>query len=287
MKRCSRFRAFERRLKTEIPAVLRVYSDCMISRSAAGLSYYLLLSLFPMIVCFSIIITQFRPNEGELLKTVVSWIANDLSVIEAFTWENPEKVSSITIFTVALVLLLSTSAGAFRCLSHTSTDILHSVFPTQLVHQHRQTNGMIRLIFSYVFSIVLFFAVYISIFLMVLWDVVLDYLIADVPVYLVDLVDDTRYGVLLTIFFCICYLLQLLLLPRGFSWRSLMPGALFSAIGMGIITAYFSVFIRGSAKYSLVYGSLASIVLMLMWIFMCGNLILIGTLINVVHQSAK
>ena len=45
-----------------------------------------------------------------------------------------------------------------------------------------------------------------------------------------------------------------------------------------------------SSRYSLVYGSLASIIIMLVWLYLCGNILLIGNLFNCVwyrHKKVK
>ena len=38
----------------------------------------------------------------------------------------------------------------------------------------------------------------------------------------------------------------------------------------------FSWFIGMSSRYSLVYGSLASLIILLVWLYFCGNILLVG-----------
>ena len=49
---------------------------------------------------------------------------------------------------------------------------------------------------------------------------------------------------------------------------------------MAIVSAIFSAVISSSVKYSLVYGSLASVIVLLFWLYILGNIIIIGALIN-------
>ena len=37
-----------------------------------------------------------------------------------------------------------------------------------------------------------------------------------------------------------------------------------------------------SARYSLVYGSLASVIIMLVWLYLCGNILIMGNVVNFV-----
>ena len=43
----------------------------------------------------------------------------------------------------------------------------------------------------------------------------------------------------------------------------------------------FSMFIAVSARYPLVYGSLASLVLLMFWLFLCCQIIFLGAALNV------
>jgi membrane protein len=42
----------------------------------------------------------------------------------------------------------------------------------------------------------------------------------------------------------------------------------------------FSWFISMSTRYSLVYGSLVSIVVMMVWLYLCGNILLAGNILS-------
>ena len=52
--------------------------------------------------------------------------------------------------------------------------------------------------------------------------------------------------------------------------------ALFSAGALVACSVLFSWFIGMSSRYSLVYGSLASLIILLVWLYFCGNILLAG-----------
>ncbi|MBQ7983595.1 MAG: YihY/virulence factor BrkB family protein, partial [Clostridia bacterium] len=241
--------------------------------------------------CFSILLSQHPIEAYPIIAELAHGISGELSALDGFTWQNPDGISSVTIFLAALTLLLSASAGAFRCLAAATWELYtRADAPEHLLSSPKTQSGMIGMfgvIFGYVFSIVLFFAVYASIFLMILWEE-LTALLSHLLPYpaLGAILSALRYPFLLLLFFGICLGLLRVLQPRQLRRHfrpvrvTVVPGALFCTIGLVAVTLYFSLFIRGSAKYSLVYGSLASMILFLMWIFLCGNILLIGTAIN-------
>ena len=52
-------------------------------------------------------------------------------------------------------------------------------------------------------------------------------------------------------------------------------------------TALFSWFIGLSARYSLVYGSLASVIILLVWLYLCGNILILGDVFNCVWYRRR
>ena len=59
-----------------------------------------------------------------------------------------------------------------------------------------------------------------------------------------------------------------------------MAGALLASLALAAASAIFSLLVGGSAQYSLVYGSLASVIIMLVWLYLCGNVLILGSVFN-------
>ena len=58
------------------------------------------------------------------------------------------------------------------------------------------------------------------------------------------------------------------------------PGALLGTLGIVLMSIAFSAFIAVSSRYPLVYGSLASIILLMFWLFLSCQMICIGAALN-------
>ena len=70
---------------------------------------------------------------------------------------------------------------------------------------------------------------------------------------------------------------------RYYTW----PGAIFATFGIVAMSLIFSEFIAVSARYSLVYGSLASVILLMYWIYLICQVIYIGAALNVSLRDLK
>ena len=88
-----------------------------------------------------------------------------------------------------------------------------------------------------------------------------------------------RFLVLFAILLMMILVLYRLTTPRRTPHR-VLPGALFSAVGIVVMSILLSWLIGNSAKYSLVYGSLASVVILLFWFHVFGLLLILGVVLN-------
>ena len=59
-------------------------------------------------------------------------------------------------------------------------------------------------------------------------------------------------------------------------WRHIWPGALFTAILFETVKNLFIYYLANFASYELVYGSLASVIILLVWIYLSAYILIIG-----------
>jgi membrane protein len=67
---------------------------------------------------------------------------------------------------------------------------------------------------------------------------------------------------------------------RQSRFHKALPGAVFSAIGWIAFSNIYSVYIDNMSNYSYIYGSLTAIVLLMLWLYFCVIIFLIGAEIN-------
>ena len=74
--------------------------------------------------------------------------------------------------------------------------------------------------------------------------------------------------------------------PHGCALGKPWPPS-FAAAALVAASILFSWFIGMSSKYSLVYGSLASVIILLLWLYLCGNILILGNVFNCVWYKRK
>ena len=63
-------------------------------------------------------------------------------------------------------------------------------------------------------------------------------------------------------------------------WRWISPGAVLALVGWVLVTAVFGLYVTNFSSYDQTYGSLASIVILLLWLYLSSTVVLLGALLN-------
>lgn len=261
-----------------VKETVELYLRYHISRSAASLSYFLTLSFFPFLLCISWFVGILNLDIQSFLEPLEKIIpGNLLDILSAYLEyvANP----SVALLIGGLVLMITASSGAFRAIISTMDE----------VYERQRRRGILSYLFSRVLSLIFLLTVYISIIVMVTGKWFLDLLERGFGVdTLLIHWQWLRFIVLFFFIFAMLYVLYRFVSPND---RQTRPPVFRTTL---LITAVlvagsilFSLFISLSSRYSLVYGPLASIIIMMLWLYLCSNIILVGAIFNAALYNRK
>lgn len=241
-----------------------------ISVFASSTAYFFFLSLVPMIILICTIV-PFTPITEDILLTVV----RDLIPVKIGTLVerliNSIYQKSAGLLSVAAVVTLWSAGKGMMALIRG----LNSVNNVQ----EKRNYFLIRMIAS-LYTAFMLLSVLISLIIVVFGNRLVHMVLYRIPKleYLFGLLLHFRYlaiWVILTIFFAAIYAY----VPnKKQHLREQIPGAAFSAMAWGIFCFGFSLYVD-YADYS-IYGSLAIIVLIMLWLYVCMYIILVGAYMN-------
>ncbi len=251
--------------------VVQYYLDKHISRASAALSYFFMLSLFPLLICLYAMLGSLFPSVQEL-KSILNGLLPEetLHTITEFLAYVDEN-SSTKMLTLAIAAMTGSSAAGFRIIDKVIFEL----------KGQRREERFFAFIFSFVFSLIFLAALYLAAILMATGEWFISY----VERY-VDFLNISHNWswFRFVILFLLLYVLILgvyRVCTRKNEDRILVPGAVFASVSIVGVSIVFSWFIGMSVKYSLVYGSLASVMIMLLWLYICGNILFVGSIINI------
>lgn len=256
------------------------YMRVSIPRSAAALSYFLILTLFPLLLCVNYFIGVFHLDLEALLTALAPVLPAGIprllkDYVLYASWRQSPALLAAAVFT----LVVSASA-ALRTLFHTM-DLLYERPP-------RHPFG--RFLLSILLSVLFLATVYLSMVVIFTGNWFFSLLETHLPAMLLQYLPLNALAGLwhwlrYLLLFCFMLLAVLLLYcvgtPARVRFRSpVILSAILTALAMVGCSAVFSWFVGMSSRYALVYGSLASLIVLLVWLYFCGNILLIGAAVS-------
>lgn len=242
-----------------------------VTRSAAEIAYYMVMALFPVIICMYDLLALILRDPTAVLRIVETLVLPRET--QALVSEFLNYVSGNTsqvMFIAALFVMITSASAAFRAMAAIVGEI----------HGDKRFGIVRNTVVSIIFSVTFLLVLYLCILLMLTGKHFLLWLDALMPrVSIVWSWNWLRFLVLFAILLMMILVLYRLTTPRRTSHR-VLPGALFSAVGIVVMSILLSWLIGNSAKYSLVYGSLASVVILLFWFQVFGLLLILGVVLN-------
>lgn len=257
-------------------AIRRAAGDDISMRSAQ-LAYYFFLSVFPLAICLVAVIGVFAAESAhfrsELLRVAAQLVPS--SNLLKRTINDVASNSGNTVISVgAVVTLWSASSGMSAVM-----DALNAQYR---VRESRPflTRILLAITLTIAVGILLLLAITIvlvgaaqvsavggGMFIRTLWEV------ARWPVVLVL----ALFGFALIYHFA----------PRVHrDWHWISPGSV-TALAVWIVASVgFRIYVHYFAHYSKTYGSLAAVIVLLLWFYITGLAILIGSEVNIVIESA-
>ena len=268
---------FMKRQLNILERIAEIYTAKKIPRASAALSYYLTMTFFPLLICLYTMLGSSYDRVMLMLDFVRGFIsAETAGYLEEFLRYVAENNNKAMMFG-SLAILVTSSSAAMRTFQATIGEI-----------QGRQRfQGLLGFAFSIVFSLVFLAAIYFSVLVMLTGGELIDLLNSYLP--LIDISDSwnyLRFLLLGGIGFVTVWGVYGVSVSRDDVYPT-WPGALAATVMLVAVSMAFSQFIGASTKYPLVYGSLAAVILLMLWLYTCCMVILCGAAFNVARRDSE
>ena len=255
--------------------ILRDFSAQMkkqnISAFAASTAFFLVLSIVPMLILICTIIPYTPLTEENLVRAVTEITPDRLdSLVEGLIAEVYEKSAGI-LSVAAITTLWSAGKGVLA--------LMRGLNAIGGVEEDRNY-FVVRLVAS-LYTVVMLVVLILSLFIMVFGNQLVELLLYRVPQLqiLVSFLMNFRFllvWAILTLLFSAVYAY----VPNEkLAFGEQVPGATFAAVVWSVFSWGFSLYVERTESYS-IYGSLSLIVIVMVWMYFCMYIIMIGAYLN-------
>lgn len=260
--------------------LLRRYYLHDVGRDSAALTYYLLFTLFPLMVFVSTLLGILDLDVASITQVLGQLVPGDVvSVLEAYLEYVSANVNRQLLW-FSLIFSIWFPMRATSCLLHS----LRKAFGL----------GPPRKVFLYqlgvfLFTIWLILTIGLTLLLAVVGRRALEFISALVtlPSGFVELWSYLRFIVLGVVMFLLLTVLYMLAQGQRRPLKEVVPGVATSLVAWMALSMAFSYYVENFSNYSVLYGSIATVVVLLLWLYMSGTVLIMGAELSAVLLRRK
>jgi len=240
---------------------------------AANTSYFLILSVFPILVLLLGLLRWTRFGEAELMALLSGMVPPALlPEAEVLIHQMQQTTSGTVVGLSALGALWSASRGIFGLLTG-----LNAIYGVSESRGYFCTRA-ISLFYTFAFLIVLLLTLVLHVF----GTGLLEYLRQSTGGFLRFLlrIVDLRFFLLLALQTALFTAMFMALPNRRNRLADSLPGAFLASSGWLIFSHLYSIYVENFSNYATVYGSVYAMAVSMLWLYFCISIVFYGGLLN-------
>ena len=256
---------------------IRIYTDTQVTIASAALSYYFTMTFFPLIICLYTMLGNSYDQAMRIVQFLKSFASEEaIDLISDFLVYVASN-NSPAMMVAGLAVLVTSASAASRSIQTTIGRMQGGV----------KFKAFMYFAFSILFSLVFLAAIYFAMLVMLTGRQFITTVNKLLP--FIDISHSwnwMRFLVMGGIFFVLVWGVYETA-KRNCDEYSTFPGTVVTTVALVAESLLFSVFIGRSAKYPLVYGSLASLILLMLWLYSCCLIIYVGAAVNIALRDTR
>ena len=260
--------------------LLRRWFDHHVARDSAALTYYLLFAIFPLLIFLNNLVGLLSYDLDALLAMLARVIPRDVVDLLGQYLVYVSRVSSRTLLWFSAVFTIYFPFRAANALFLSVRKAYGAGMPTGFVRYQ------LRVL---LFTLLLIVAIFFSVFASTIGNRVLDFVSR--YIYLSDLSihlwSRLRFVFIGAVMFAVIALLYALALDKHPAKRGIWPGVLTALVAWIVVSMLYSLYVERAANYSVIYGSIGTIIVLLLWLYLTAALLIMGAEFNSVLLSLR
>ena len=242
-----------------------------IAAYASSTAFFMFLSLIPLIMVLCSMIPFTVLTEQDLIQVIKQMIPDVVGALLVSIIEDVYDRATGVVSVALLITLWSAGKGMLAIIRGLN----------EITESKERRNYFVLRIVASAYTLLMLSAVVVALVAMVFGNSLLELVLGYYPMAkeVVDVIQYFRFLVswgVLTLLFAVIY--TFVPSDRQKFWYQ-FPGAIFSAVVWSVFSYAFSIYIQCFNGFS-TYGSLTTIIIILLWLYFCFYIIMIGAFLN-------
>ncbi len=249
-----------------------------ISAFASSTAFFFFLSLVPMLMVLCTVIPYTPLTEQNLVTMITDITPEQIDPLARKLVEDVYQKSAGILSIAIIATIWSAGQGVLALMR--GLNAINGV-------EEKRNYFAVRIIASF-YTVVMLVVMILSLFVMVFGNQLVSVALHRVPQLqlLVSFIMEFRFllvwGVLTMLFAAVYAYVP----DRKLQFREQIPGACFAAVVWSVFSWGFSLYVSRSGAYS-IYGSLSIIIIVMIWMYFCMYIIMIGAYLNRYFQPVN
>lgn len=234
------------------------------------IAFSLFLSIFPIVTLVGFVASQFNVSLAKLIELFIGVLPSGIS--EFLKIHGTANAGNIIVFTI--IGFFVASNGPWSILVATNT-----------IYEVPQDNEIKRRIKAIIMTAILVFMFIVIAVILAFGNQILTFImsiekIQTITKTIYNLFSYLKWPIMALFIFFSLKIIFTMLTPAHVNSKSTNLGSIFTTIAWMIVTAIYSFYTVNFADYSVFYGSISSIIMFMVWIYMLSYILVIGISIN-------
>ena len=249
--------------------MIRRYYVHEVARDSAALTYYLLFAIFPLLIFVSTLLGVLELDIASITAVLAPILPSDVVDIIRTYLEYVAANQSRQLLWFSLVFSIWFPMRSTGCLMHSLRKAFGRSAPENILL------GQLR---TLLFTIWMIFVIGLTLALVVVGRRALYFLSGFLPLSetFISVWGYLRFIILGLVMAISLGILYQLALGQRRPLREVLPGVGSSLAAWLLLSMAFSYYVENMARYAQLYGSIATIVVVLLWLYMSGQVLILG-----------
>ncbi len=239
---------------------------------AAQAAYFLIMSFIPFILFLTTMIRYTPLTYNMVSETIRAFVPHN---IQNFVLTIVSEVygRSTAVVPISAIMALWSAGKAMQSL----TNGLNTIY-----HVKETRNWLMTRLYAVIYTFLFGIAIIASLLLLVLGNQIQIVAGEYLPILgrVIGKVIGARTAMVFAGLFLVFLILYKMLPNRKATLKSQVPGAILIAAGWSLFSYFFSIYFDMFPGFSNMYGSLTALIMVMLWLYICMNLLLYGAEIN-------
>lgn len=263
----------------KVKSFMNELNEKHVSAYAAKTAYFIMLSFIPFLMLLFTLLQFTSLQKSDVLSLFVGAFPSSIDPLVISIIDEIYGKSSAVISISAVVVLWTAGKGITAIIQG-----LNSVFDVK-----ETRNYLMLRIYGAFYTVLMILAVLLLLVLVVFGNKIQRILMANVPLIgnITTAILKRRYVISILLLVLIFAVIYHFMPNTKIRFKLQLPGAVFTAVTWSLFSFGFSVYIDYFSNMNNMYGSLTMLIIVMLWLYMCMYIMLIGAGINAMMLEKK